>query len=330
MAAPLMPYVSQAAIEVEPNNTSGIANPIVPGEAMSGQVASISDEDWFGFSATSTMTVRVTFDSPENNSSSSVGYHTIQFRDSSGGVLASVDTGNDTVFDATVPGAGTYFVVVRDGPYEFQSTNQYSVTITTQGVLTSAESEPNNNSASANALAPGQTKLGQIAPETDQDWFAFNVGGSATATVVFDSPENNSSPSVAYHTIQVRDAGGAIYSSVDTGMDKTFMVGLPGAGEYFVVVKDGPFAFLATKQYSVSVTGTAPPTTAVIQASIYTAVEIAWNSEIGKTYVVEWSSDLSAGSWFPLSSAIPGTGSEMGYLDSIRGNPQGFYRVEEH
>jgi len=325
-----LPAILHAAIEVEPNNTFGTANSLVPDEAMSGQVASISDEDWFGFSVTSMTTIRVTFDSPENQSSSSVGYHTVQVRDGSGAVLASVDTGNDTVFHATAPSAGSYFIVVRDGPYAFQSTNQYTVTVTTQGSLPSTEIEPNNASADATSLSPAQTALGQIASESDQDWYSFSVGGAATATIVFDSPENQSSPSVTFHTIQVRDASGTIYSGVDTGEDKTFMVGLPVAGQYFIVVRDGPYAFLSTKQYSVTVTSTAPPAPTELQAIIYSAVEIDWNSQVGKTYVVEWSDNLSPASWLPLSPGIVGTGTDMGFLDSIRGNLRGFYRVQEY
>lgn len=325
----MIPVLCQAAFEVEPNNMASTANSIVPGVPMSGQLASTSDEDWFGFSVSSKTTVRVTFDSPENVSSVSFVYHTIQLRDSSGNVFASVDTGDDTVFNVTVLSAGTYFVVVRDGPYSVQSTNQYNLTITSHGIVGTAESEPNNNAASASLLYFGQINFGQIASETDQDWYSFNVGSSAAATVVFDSPEDVSSLSFSYHTIQVLDAEGLIYARVDTGMDKTFTVGLPDAGQYFLVVKDGPYSSLATKQYSVSIINTVPSQPSVIQALLYSAVEVVWNSEIGKNYVVEWSSDLSEGSWFPLSSLMSGTGSEMKYLDSIRGNLRGFYRIKE-
>jgi hypothetical protein len=72
------------------------------------------------------------------------------------------------------------------------------------------------------------------------------------------------------------------------------------------------------------VTTTAIPAQAVVQAQIYSAVEVLWNSTAGKSYVVEWSSNMSANSWFPLSPAYPGTAGPMSFLDSIRGKTKAF------
>ena len=111
-----------ASVEIEPNNSAAIANAIVPGEGMSGQVASESDQDWFGFSVTGPQTVTIHFDSPEDSAHS--GYHTIQVRDGSGTIFAGVDVGQDTEFQTGLPSAGTYFIVVRDGPDPFDVVTQ--------------------------------------------------------------------------------------------------------------------------------------------------------------------------------------------------------------
>ena len=321
----------QSAVEIESNNTKATANPIIPGQGMTGQLASESDEDWFGFSASSSTIIRVMFDSPENLSGPAFGYHTIEVRNSAGDILSSVITGADTFFYATLPSAGTYYVVVLDGPYSFLSTGQYVVEITTTGTLPTTESEPNDNFSTSTPLTHGNTTWGQLSSENDEDWLAFSISGPATVTIVFDSPESLSGPAFGYHTIQVKNAAGTVYASVDTGEDKTFLVGLPAAGEYFVVVKDGPYTYLATKMYSVTLTSTTPPTsTSVeIQSQIHTAVEITWDSSIGKSYVVEWTADLSQGSWFPLTSSTTGTGNQMNHLDSISGESKGFYRIKE-
>ena len=142
------------------------ANAIEPDVPTSGQVASVSDEDWFVFSVGTPGTVRVTFDSPENSSSE---YHTVQVRDGSGIILASVDTGRDTVFHATAPTTGQYFVVVRDGPYAFESTGPYAVTVTTGGTLPDVETEPNSHSGNASALVLGE-KVGL------RRWSAVAIG----------------------------------------------------------------------------------------------------------------------------------------------------------
>ena len=303
-------FTSYAAFEIEPNDSSAAVNSIVPGQNTTGQLSSATDQDWFGFSMSSAGTVSVVFDSPENSGSSSVAFHTVQVRDAAGTILASVDTGQDTSFQTGLTFAGTYYVVVRDGPYGVLSTGQYAVSITTSGPQSTVESEPNNTFGTANPLPLGQKLFGQLSSATDQDWFSFTMTGSGLVTVAFDSPENSGSSSVAFHT--------------------TFQAGRPSAGTYYVVVRDGPYGVLSTNQYGLTVTTTAPPSPAVVQAQIYTAAEVVWNSTIGKSYVVEWSADLSANSWFPLSPSYPGTGNAMSYLDSIRGETKAFYRVKEN
>ena len=167
---------------------------------------------------------------------------------------------------------------------------------------------------------------GQVASESDQDWFRFSVT-SPHVTVHFDSPKD--SGNYGYHTIQVRDGSGIIFASFDVGEDTEFQTGLPSAGTYFIVVRDGPRPELITQQYGVSVSGTAPPAPSVVRMEIFHAIEVVWSSTVGKSYVVERTSDLSSPTWFPLSPSLVGTGAEMTYLASIRGESKGFYRVRE-
>jgi hypothetical protein len=60
--------------------------------------------------------------------------------------------------------------------------------------------------------------------------------------------------------------------------------------------------------------------------AIYTAAEIAFNTEIGKTYTIQGISDLTA-NWQNVSTNIPGTGTTISYVTPTRGNVQMFYRV---
>ena len=270
------------------------------------------------------------FDAPEVTFDSQP-YLTIQVRDAAGNIYSNFDTGSDTTFIANLPSAGVYYVIVKDGPYHLFSTDQYTVTIATEVALPPAESEPNNGNSSATPLLHNNTTWGQLASEADEDWLAFSVSGAANATIVFDAPEVTFD-SQPYFTIQVRDVAGTIYSSVNTGSDNTFIANLPSAGTYYVVVKDGPYHLFSTDQYTVTLSSTSPPDTGgggEIQAQAHTAIEITWDSIIGKFYVIEWTADLTLGSWFPLTSSKAGTGGEMNFLDSIRGKSKGFYRVKE-
>jgi hypothetical protein len=46
--------------------------------------------------------------------------------------------------------------------------------------------------------------------------------------------------------------------------------------------------------------------------AIYTAAEVAFNTEVGKTYQIQSTSSLSGG-WQNVGDAIPGTGSAISY-----------------
>ena len=60
--------------------------------------------------------------------------------------------------------------------------------------------------------------------------------------------------------------------------------------------------------------------------AIYTAAEIAFNTQVGSTYQIQGISALT-GSWQNISTNIPGTGGSISYLTPTRNNVQMFYRV---
>lgn len=60
--------------------------------------------------------------------------------------------------------------------------------------------------------------------------------------------------------------------------------------------------------------------------AIYTAAEVAFNTEVGKTYQVQAISSLSE-TWANVGAPIQGTGNPMSYVTPTRGGSQQFYRV---
>jgi hypothetical protein len=60
--------------------------------------------------------------------------------------------------------------------------------------------------------------------------------------------------------------------------------------------------------------------------AIYTAAEVAFNTEVGKTYQIQAISALTA-TWSNVGSPIAGTGTPMSYVTPTRGNAQQFFRV---
>jgi hypothetical protein len=60
--------------------------------------------------------------------------------------------------------------------------------------------------------------------------------------------------------------------------------------------------------------------------AIYTAAEVAFTTEAGKTYQLQGISSLGAG-WQNVGLPITGTGSSMSFLTPTRNDPQQFFRV---
>lgn len=60
--------------------------------------------------------------------------------------------------------------------------------------------------------------------------------------------------------------------------------------------------------------------------SIYTAAEVAFNTQVGKTYQIQSISSLSDG-WTNVGAPIPGTGNPISYVTPTRANAQQFFRV---
>jgi hypothetical protein len=60
--------------------------------------------------------------------------------------------------------------------------------------------------------------------------------------------------------------------------------------------------------------------------AIYTAAEVVFNTEVGKTYTIQGISALT-GNWQNISTNITGTGTSVSYLTPTRNNVQMFYRV---
>lgn len=60
--------------------------------------------------------------------------------------------------------------------------------------------------------------------------------------------------------------------------------------------------------------------------AIYTAAEVAFDTQVGTTYTIQGITALT-GSWQNISTNIPGTGNTVSYLTPTRNNTQMFFRV---
>lgn len=62
---------------------------------------------------------------------------------------------------------------------------------------------------------------------------------------------------------------------------------------------------------------------------IFTAAEVSFNTEIGKTYQLQGISSLGGG-WQNIGNPIAGTGAAMSYVTPTRGNVQQYFRIESY
>ena|SRR5580765_5198742 len=68
-------------------------------------------------------------------------------------------------------------------------------------------------------------------------------------------------------------------------------------------------------------------TNASTAVSIYTAVQLVWNSQSNQTYQVQYATEAATNQWLNLGPPFPGTGSTNIFFDSTVSRPQRFYRV---
>jgi hypothetical protein len=148
-------------LETEANNNPSDADDIVSGKAITGQLHSSSDKDYFAIVAEGAGIISVNFETSSNSTSA---YYTVSLVDSDGNIFASQKTGQDTEFSAGISNAATYYAIVSGARYytgeEYKLTAQTTVTN-----ITGAETEANNNPSDAGL----PNCVGNYAPESWND-----------------------------------------------------------------------------------------------------------------------------------------------------------------
>ena len=81
-------------------------------------------------------------------------------------------------------------------------------------------------------------------------------------------------------------------------------------------------------EYGWSGTFSVHDTSAPIELQIFTATELEWNTVSGKTYQVQWQSDLSATNWNDLGDPVLATSGNYSFFDSTRDTSNRFYRIQ--
>ena len=118
--------------------------------------------------------------------------------------------------------------------------------------------------------------------------------------------------------------GNGFYDTVMSGLDEYL------GALYFVFTRPSgsPSGARNTILFiELELAGTIATNATAVTSEIFTAVEIAWDTLLGVTYQVQWTSDAVSGVWVPLEPAVVGDGSTFSALDSTQGVAERLYRV---
>ena len=154
---------STAGYEVEPDNTRQTATPLALATSITGQLATVSDIDYFKVTLGSPGVLSLNLDVP---SDSSLAYFKLALVSATGAVLAQFTTGRDSVFQAPVQVGGDYYVAISVDDSFFYNSNPYRL------IATLASSQQNRAPVSANGTATTSEDTvlsGALPPSTDLD-----------------------------------------------------------------------------------------------------------------------------------------------------------------
>ena len=241
---------STNGFESEANDSLAAADTLTLGTAMKGQLSSNTDVDSYKLTVNQGGVLNLSFDSPTNSSYSD--YFKVAVYDAQGNQLVSQESGTDLSFQTGLGAPGDYYVQVTSTDW-YHDSGLYSLTATvTAGSANGFEQEPNDYYA--NALFSGAQIRGQVAADTDVDWYYLSTDAAGSLTVNFDAPTNSSYSD--YFHVWLYDKDGNILASRSTGQDTQFTADAPAAGDYFVAITAGDY-YHDTGTYGLTVTSAA-------------------------------------------------------------------------
>jgi hypothetical protein len=227
--------------EVEPNNGTGTAQPLVPPASVGGVIGTPGDVDLFAVRLETGQTLRADilargFRADNNPGSSLTGL--LQILDVDGvTVLASDQSAgefDDPYTSWTATAAGRYFVAVKDALSGGGAAHRY---------VLSLEVDPNGDMATATPILPPVLPSidALIYPAGDLDYYRFEGHAGQLVVVDIDSAVFNPTNPAAKMVITLFDAAGtqlANASYADANADPTLSATLAADGAYYVRARE--------------------------------------------------------------------------------------------
>ena len=181
--------------ETERNDDVGNANPIVANseEAYTGNLDTDRDVDYYRFSVAEKGKAQLEFGHDKTDSSDT--YWDIDILDNTDLEVTSLTSrGRDSL-------AQTDFIRIPPGEYYVRVNRNtwtdmdYRLVVRFWGEGEEAESEPNDDFGQASSITLGSTKVGNIQGQDDEDFYAFEYGGSGRLELSFGHERTDSDTS---------------------------------------------------------------------------------------------------------------------------------------
>lgn len=252
--------------EKESNDTTSLANTIVPGETYGGDIRSTSDVDYFTLTTTEKGYLGLDFEHTAISGWETLSVYkiTVSRNGQSGAVYTGYVKGGDTTF--TMPNLGlpadTYYIKIE--PAATISTSltggsisscypaDYSIKVNWQNA-SNWEEEVNNTISTANTIKSGTTYNGSIATTEDKDYYKVEMNKKGYLQFKF-THANTGNTATHYRISVLNSAGSNICEVTNAGVDTLYVsdkIGL-AKGTYYVLVSVS--STLYTGDYGLTVT----------------------------------------------------------------------------
>ncbi len=223
------------AAERESNNKFSEANYVPAFSRVRGRITPKGDSDWYRVSVRhhGELVVRIG-DVAENldinfrvwtkEKATLTGWH------------APLAMGGETEGIVAFPAPGDYFLELRDGRDDNNSSDPYSLHLNFTPSIDPYE--PNNNFGMAADVSPNQTWRSTILPKGDADWFRVVVDHHGQLTITASSVPANLDVNFRVWTAEKATLTGWLAPLAEGGDNKA-SVDLPAPGAYVVEMRDG-------------------------------------------------------------------------------------------
>ncbi|MFQ5913547.1 MAG: PPC domain-containing protein [Nitrospinota bacterium] len=227
--------------EKEPNNKRETASAVEIGKTLKANIQPKGDADWYRLEVDHQGALNVKFGKVPSDLN--MYFRVVRIVDSKEeqiqGWAGTPKAGAVTERAVDLPAKGAYYLEVRDGGNNAQSSEPYEMSLAF--TATADASEPNNKMETASAVEIGKTVKANILPKGDADWYRVDVEHQGELNVKFGKVPSNLD--MYFRVVRFVDSKeDQIQGWVGpprAGAPNERAVDLPAKGAYYLEVRDG-------------------------------------------------------------------------------------------